>query len=608
MNIRLIIMLLATVMVGAGAVYWFVLREDPQKAIQALQAQNIDLSEDGFITEVKAGHADNVHRFIIAAGANAATLDKDKNPALVVAAEGSDKATISMLLATLPANPQDAATVINIQDTTGKTALLAAADRGDADTVDQLLSRNADVSLANHTGETPLIAAIKHKNDALVSTLINADKSQHNPPITLQMTDNTGDSPLIYAIREQDKDIVKTLLDAKVDITSSDLRGTTPLMVAAEVGNQDIAEMLLQAGAKIDVADKYGATPLINAISHNHSDLAKFFVNKGGNPDFHTADKLPLQVSLEAKPFDSGLFTFLLARSKQVNNTSGTLLFEAVDRNDPDIVNALLESGLKPNIANENGETLLYHAIESGNQDIVLELITKGADVTQTGVTGISPIERAVKRNEARVVSKLLDMGAQADQKTTEGYTLADTAIYSGEPEILSALLDKGAKVDKDFGVLWAIRDGKGKAVSALLAHGANPNVMSANGDPALWLAASAGETEAVQALIAYHASVDFPNKAQSTTPLAIASHTGQLDAVKLLLAAGANIEAKDAFGMTPLAHAAYMTHPDVVEFLLSKGASIHAADSQGRSVAELAGLASASPQRDKVMMLLNRR
>jgi ankyrin repeat protein len=181
-------------------------------------------------------------------------------------------------------------------------------------------------------------------------------------------------------------------------------------------------------------------------------------------------------------------------------------------------------------------------------------------------------------------------------------------AVYRGYPEALGALLDHGARVQKDFGVLWAIRDGGGRSVAVLLDHGASPNVVSDNGDSALWLAASAGEASAVQALIAHRAEINYQNKAQSMTPLCIASHAGQLEVVKLLVAGGAKLEIADDFGMTPLAHAAYMTKPDVVEYLIGRGANVHAADKQGRSIADLAGLASASSARDKVLSLLLQR
>ena len=111
-----------------------------------------------------------------------------------------------------------------------------------------------------------------------------------------------------------------------------------------------------------------------------------------------------------------------------------------------------------------------------------------------------------------------------------------------------------------------------------------------------------------MQALITYHAVLDYPDKHQGMTPLIIASHNGQLAVIKLLLDAGAKLELKDNIGMTALAHAAYMTKPDAVEYLIAKGANTHAMDSQGRSVIDLAALAQASDARIKIMTLLQQK
>jgi hypothetical protein len=50
------------------------------------------------------------------------------------------------------------------------------------------------------------------------------------------------------------------------------------------------------------------------------------------------------------------------------------------------------------------------------------------------------------------------------------------------------------------------------------------------------------------------------------------------------------------------------MSKPDVVAYLISKGANMHATDKQGRSIADLAALASASSARDRVLELLQKK
>jgi hypothetical protein len=60
-------------------------------------------------------------------------------------------------------------------------------------------------------------------------------------------------------------------------------------------------------------------------------------------------------------------------------------------------------------------------------------------------------------------------------------------------------------------------------------------------------------------------------------TPLHVAALTGHKDIAELLLAKGADVNAKSNGGLTPLHQAAYHGHKDLAELLLSKGADVNA-------------------------------
>jgi ankyrin repeat protein len=604
---KLTLLLLAFVVVVAGGYYWFNLRDTSDAAIKRLNAQNIEVNTANFFTEIKAEHSDNIRDFL-RAGASPGMQDEKGVSALMAAVDTGDKNSLSLLLLALPRNPQEAVNTVNLQDNTeGKTALIIAVEKNDADSASVLLAHSADTAAANKALQTPMMIAVKNKNAGLLKTLIAADQTEHQGT-TINAEDAHGETALLYAIRAQSKEMLDMLIAAKADAVSPDRSGVNPLMIAAEVGDEAIGARLIESGAKADSADKSGNSPLSIAIRHSHPGFVRLLIDKGANPDFHTTGTLPLEVAINTEPFDATLFETLLLHSKQAGNLDASILFDAISHKNAALAKTLLDHGISAKAVNPRGETLLYQAIENGLEDAALELIDKGADINQTGVPGITPIERATKHNEIKVVTKLLSLGVSPDQKTSEGYNLAEMAVYSGYPEVLDALLAKGARLEKNFGILWAIRDGGGRSVPVLLKYGANPNVMSNSGEPALWLAASTGEVEAVAALIKYRAVIDYPNTSQGMTPLAIASHGGQLAAVRLLVDAGAKLEAGDASGMTPLAQAAYMTKPDVVEYLLSKGANARAADRQGRSVADLAALGEASRERDRVIALLRQK
>src|SRR6185503_18786236 len=61
-------------------------------------------------------------------------------------------------------------------------------------------------------------------------------------------------------------------------------------------------------------------------------------------------------------------------------------------------------------------------------------------------------------------------------------------------------------------------------------------------------------------------------------TPLMIAARTGNVDALKVLVEAGANVNVKEtARGTTPLMWAADEAHPAAVQYLISRGADVNA-------------------------------
>ena len=69
--------------------------------------------------------------------------------------------------------------------------------------------------------------------------------------------------------------------------------------------------------------------------------------------------------------------------------------------------------------------------------------------------------------------------------------------------------------------------------------------------------------------------------------PLCAAADAGQIDVARLLLDAGADMEAKDLWGWRPLHLAARKGHSDVVRLLLDSGAEKEAVSSSGRTAHE---------------------
>src|SRR4029453_10358486 len=120
---------------------------------------------------------------------------------------------------------------------------------------------------------------------------------------------------------------------------------------------------------------------------------------------------------------------------------------------------------------------------------------------------------------------------------------------------------------------IFAVTNDRGALVKELLAKGVDPNVVAPNGEPVLVIAARAGYTGTVDALLAAKANVNARSKVGDTAIMA-AALSGHLELVKKLRARGAEI---DGAGWTPLIYAATGGHDGVVEYLLAEGPAVKA-------------------------------
>jgi uncharacterized protein len=159
---------------------------------------------------------------------------------------------------------------------------------------------------------------------------------------------------------------------------------------------------------------------------------------------------------------------------------------------------------------------------------------------------------------------------------------IADAASR-GDREAVKALLKKAADVNAAQGdgmtaLHWAAMNGDAELARMLIVAGANIRATTRLGTyTPLYLASQHGHAPVLQALIAAGADVSAgtPN---GTTPLMVAAASGEVDAVKVLVEHGAEVNARDGVReQTPLMYAAASNRAAVIEYLVSKGADLKA-------------------------------
>ena len=254
----------------------------------------------------------------------------------------------------------------------------------------------------------------------------------------------------------------------------------------------------------------------------------------------------------------------------------------------------------------QTGTSPLADAAKRQDGAALRALLRDGADVDRPQGDGATALHWAAYRDDVETVRLLLASGAAVDPANALGVTPLWLAANNGSPAVVEALLAAGADPNRalpagETPLMTASRTGSPGAVRALLAHRADPHAREhAHGQTALMWAAAQGHAEVVRLLLAHGARVDdrsrvYPQVVSSSgnadrsgvfevmqgghTPLLFAARRGDVASARLLVAAGADVDAAAASGTSPLVVAAHSGHAALAAFLLEAGADPGAAD-----------------------------
>jgi ankyrin repeat protein len=257
------------------------------------------------------------------------------------------------------------------------------------------------------------------------------------------------------------------------------------------------------------------------------------------------------------------------------------LLFGAADNRPPLVaaartadataLRALLQKGADVNAAEADGTTALHWASYRDDGDSADLLIRAGAKVNAANDLGATPLWTASLNGSEAMVRRLLAAGADPDAALLAGETPVMVASRAGKPAVIEQLIAKGANVNAhgargQTALMWAVAQKHPDAVKVLLAHGADIHARSD-----AWSQVMAVEPHGY---LPYNKSIP----AGSETALLFAARVGDLASARLLVAAGANVNDADAWGVSATTLAAHSGYRELMEFLLEKGADPNAA------------------------------
>ena len=432
------------------------------------------------------------------------------------------------------------------------TRLTDAARAGDQDAVSRLIASGATIDAPEPDGTTALHWAVYNDDIAMTGRLLDAGAN-------VNAVNRNGATPLTLACTNRGAAVVERLLKAGADVSLAPA-GAPPLLACARAGAVPAVQMLIARGADVNAKDTWrGQTALMWAASEDHAELIKVLLAGGAEVDARS----------------TGNFTALMF---------------AVRQDAREAVRLLVAAGADVNLTGPNGQNLLRVAISNRHYTLASTLLDAGAIATARDRQGNTALHELIASRSAprhssnqfiaggeedtpqlsslELMKKLVEYGANPNARTEPTPIIHERWTDKGIYSAARPFMDNGVNLGGATPYLLAAQAADAEAMRLLQTLGADPRLATYANNTAVMLAAGIGHVEGSRR---YRPEPDA------------------LEAVKLSVAAGVDVNASNANGQTALHGAVYRAANSVIRYLVEAGARTDFQDELERTPLKLA-------------------
>ena len=480
------------------------------------------------------------------------------------AAKMGDVAQISRLL---QADPR----LVHSKDTYSSTPLHYAVARGRTEAARLLLAGGADVNADSDSGSPLLRAAYYYEREMVeLLTAHGADVNARDPE---------GETALHKAATHQRVEFAKLLMANGADVNAQTFQShQTPLgcALAVAICSRDeeaaagfdaygaMVHLLLSNGARAredDLRTYYEWTPLHCAAANGRKEEVERLIASGA------------RVNARERAFKATPLHFAAGLGRN------------------EVVALLLAKRADVNAKDELSKAPLHWAAAFGQQEAAELLLARGAAIDVRGPSRATPLHWAAGAGQTKLAEFLLARGAGVNAKADLGMTPLHVAAWQGHKQVAEVLIARGADVHaqastvvlvlgkkhrhpfRDFltGLLEGYLVGRlvgGALPGSVAGPSASPRARSAESLPTViapYLLPSPTSDDSGDDGTEVHWTERHIN---GTTPLHMAAEDGRTQMLQLLIAHGADPNARDSDGQTPLDLATSHEHPEAVALL----------------------------------------